>query len=204
MTSFSRETTRIYLVRHGQVEGSEEKRYNGQSDVRLTSLGLAQFGALQKRLEDKPIAAVYSSDLSRCLDGARIISKPHGLVPVALRALRELDIGHWQGKAWDELKRRYPEEWQARLKDIVHYRVPGGENLIDVRGRVAPALQELVERHRGEEVVVVGHGGINRIVLLEALAAPLSALFRLEQNFGCLNIVDYRQDGGATVQLVNG
>jgi alpha-ribazole phosphatase len=196
--------TRIYLVRHGQVEGANEKRYNGQSDVRLTSLGLTQFETLQKRLEGKPIAAVYSSDLSRCLDGARIIAKPHNLEPVALRALRELDIGHWQGKTWEELERSYPDEWQARLNDIVHYRVSGAENLLDVRDRVCPVFDDLLGRHRGEEIVVVGHGGINRIVLLVALNAPLSSLFRLEQNFGCLNVIDYRQDEGATVRLVNG
>lgn len=195
--------TRVYLVRHGQVEGFEEKRYNGQADVRLTSLGVRQFETLQQRLHDQPITAVYSSDLSRCREGAIILAKPHGLQPVELSALRELHIGHWESKTWQELKQDYPEEWQRRLEDIVHYRVPGGENLVDVRDRVCPALAQLVKRHPGEEIVVVGHGGVNRIILLEVLGAPLTGLFRLEQNYGCLNIIDYRPDG-ETIRLLNG
>ena len=75
--------TRIYLVRHGQVEGFEEKRYNGQADVRLTAEGEAQFGLLQMRLRKKTIHAVYSSDLSRCLEGARLLARTFGLEPVA-------------------------------------------------------------------------------------------------------------------------
>jgi alpha-ribazole phosphatase len=204
MDSTSLRKTRVYLVRHGQVEGGEVKRYNGQADVRLTPVGRSQFERLQARLADKRIAAVYSSDLSRCLVGAAILARPHGLEPVAMRALRELDIGHWQGKTWTELKQRYPEEWRCRLDDVVHYRVPGGENLLDLRNRVCPVLDGLLLRHSGEEIVMVAHGGVNRIVLLEALGAPLAGLFRLEQDFGCLNIIDYRQGKGPTVLLMNG
>jgi len=169
----------------------------------LTPLGFRQFETLRQRLSDQPISAVYCSDLSRCREGAIVLAEPHGLQPVEVSALRELNIGHWQGKTWKELKQRYPEEWRRRLEDIVHYRVPGGENLLDVRDRACPALAQLVQRHRGEEIVVVGHGGLNRIVLLDVLCAPLTAMFRLEQNFGCLNIIDYGQDG-ATIRLLNG
>jgi alpha-ribazole phosphatase len=87
--------TRIYLVRHGQVEGFEEKRYNGQADIRLTPEGEAQYGLLQMRLQKKTIHAVYSSDLSRCLEGACQLARPFGLKPVAKPELRELHIGDW-------------------------------------------------------------------------------------------------------------
>src|SRR6056297_2999050 len=76
--------TRIYLLRHGQVKGHEEKRYNGHRDVGLTAEGEAQYGMLQLRLRKKPIAAVYTSDLSRCLTGATLIASSHGLKPKAM------------------------------------------------------------------------------------------------------------------------
>ena len=196
--------TRIYLVRHGQVVGHEEKRYNGQGDVPLTPQGEAQFGMLQLRLSGKPIAAVYCSDLQRCLNGARVLAQPFGLEPAALVDLRELHIGDWEGLAWQELQSRYPKEWQARLDDIVHYRVPGGENLVDLAARVRPVIREIVARHVGEEVVVVAHGGVNRVILLDAIGAPLGQLFHLEQNFGCLNTIDYFADGNTVVRLLNG
>lgn len=196
--------TRIYLVRHGQVEGFEEKRYNGQADVRLTTEGEAQFGLLQMRLQKKTLRAVYSSDLSRCLEGARRLAGTFGLEPVPRPELRELHIGDWEGMTWQELQAAYPEQWQARLDDIVHYRVPGGESLFDMAGRVRPVIREIVASHPGEEVLVVAHGGVNRVILLDAIGAPLDRLFHIEQAYGCLNIIDYFADGNAVVQLLNG
>ncbi len=196
--------TRIYLVRHGQVEGYEQKRYNGQREVGLTAEGEAQFGVLQLRLQKKSIRAVYSSDLSRCWQGANLLAQPFALEPVSQPALRELNIGKWEGKTWTELKERYPEEWQARLDDLVNYRVPGGESLLDLADRVRPAIREILAAHPGEEVLVVGHGGVNRLILLDAIGAPLERLFHIEQNYGCLNIIEYFADGGVVVKLLNG
>jgi alpha-ribazole phosphatase len=196
--------TRIYLIRHGQVEGFEEKRYNGQGEVALTAQGLAQFGILQMRLRNKPIAAVYSSDLGRCREGALLVAQPHALEPILREDLRELHIGDWEGMTWQELKEKYPIEWQARLDDIVHYRVSGGESLLEMADRVRQAMAEILAAHRGEEVVVIGHGGVNRSILLDAIGAPLERLFHIEQDFGCLNIIDHYPDGISVVKLLNG
>jgi broad specificity phosphatase PhoE len=105
---------------------------------------------------------------------------------------------------WAEIVARYPEQWEARLADLVNYRVPGGENLLDLAGRALPTLREIVARHRGETVLVVGHGGMNRVVLLDAIGAPLSSLFNIEQSYACVNIVDYYEDDKAVVSLLNG
>ena len=199
-----RQGTRIYLVRHGQVEGHEMKRYNGQADVALTDRGRRQYRALRERLDDEEISAVYSSDLTRCVEGARILAAPHGVSPIFDERLRELDIGEWEGKTWKELQSVYPEEWQARLDDLVNYRVPGGESLLDMAGRVRAAMSRILTEHPEGEVMVVGHGGVNRVVLLDAIGAPLEKMFHIEQSFGCLNIIDYFSDGYCTVQLLNG
>lgn len=196
--------TSLYLVRHGQVEGFEEKRYNGQGDVPLTATGQAQFNLLQMRLQNKEIRAVYSSDLSRCLEGARLLGHPFGLEPLALPALRELDIGTWEGKTWEELQEKHPDDWQSRLSDIVNYQVPGGESLISMAERVRGALKEILERHPGEALILVAHGGVNRVIILDAIGASLERLFHIEQDFGCLNLIDYYPDGQAVVKLING
>ncbi|RQW78072.1 MAG: histidine phosphatase family protein, partial [Geobacter sp.] len=187
-----------------EVEGAGTARYNGHADVALTERGLAQYHALKPRFDGARIAACYTSDLSRCAIGAEILGNSLELEPVKDRNLRELDIGIWEGKTWMELQSEYPDEWQARLADIVTYRVPLGENLLDLQGRIMPVINEIVERHQGEEVLVVAHGGANRVILLNAIGAPLSALFNIEQNYCCLNIIDYYTDGKAVVKLLNG
>ncbi|PLX98133.1 MAG: alpha-ribazole phosphatase [Desulfuromonas sp.] len=196
--------TRIHLIRHGEVEGHEEKRYNGQADVSVTPKGNAQLGMLQLRMQKLPISAVYSSDLGRCLDGARILAAGYGLETVTEKNLRELDAGEWERLTWDEIQKKYPKEWQARLKDIVNVPMPGGENLNDLAGRVRPVIKKIVKKYMGEEVIVVAHGGVNRVILLDAIGAPLESLFAIEQDFGCLNSIDYYEDGNSVVRLLNG
>jgi alpha-ribazole phosphatase len=196
--------TRIHLIRHGQVEGHDQKRYNGQSDVILTDLGIEQYHLLKARLSDTPISACYTSDLTRCSTGANLICEQFGIEPIKRCELRELNIGVWEGMVWQEIQKNWPNEWQARLADLVNFRVPQGENLLDVEARVMPVINEIIERHRGQELLVVGHGGVNRIVLLNAIGAPLAGMFNIEQNYGCYNIIDYYADNRATVKLLNG
>ncbi|PKN16612.1 MAG: alpha-ribazole phosphatase [Deltaproteobacteria bacterium HGW-Deltaproteobacteria-23] len=196
--------TRVYLLRHGQVVGHETPSYNGHADVALTEYGLDQYHRLRERLADAGITACYSSDLSRCTIGAEIICAELGITPKLDARLRELNIGIWEGMTWTEIVAKYPHEWNARLADIVNYRVPEGESLLDLAGRAMPALAEIVSSHQGENVLVVGHGGMNRTLLLHAIGAQLSCLFNIEQKYGCLNIIDFYDDGKRTVALLNG
>lgn len=196
--------TRLHLIRHGQVQGFEQRRYNGHADVALTDLGVEQYHLLKDRLADSHISACYSSDLTRCRIGAGIICEQFGIEPTFRSELREVNIGVWESLTWQEIQSRWPEEWQARLNDLVNYRVPQGENLLDVEARLMPVVREILERHRGQEILLVGHGGVNRIILLAAIGAPLAKMFNIEQNYGCLNMIDYYGDGRATVKLLNG
>jgi len=199
-----KQKTRVYLVRHGQVVGHETPSYNGHADVALTEYGIAQYQELRERLQDAGITACYSSDLSRCATGADIICASLDIRPHLDARLRELNIGIWEGMTWSEIIEKYPLEWNARLEDIVNYRVPEGESLLDLADRAVPALQEIVAAHKGENILVVGHGGMNRTLLLDAIGAPLHCLFNIEQRYGCLNIIDFFDDGKRTVSLLNG
>ena len=196
-------TTRIHLIRHGQVDGHDQPRYNGQTDVGLTDFGVRQYHRMKEHLAGSKITACYSSDLSRCVIGADIICPQFGIEPMKRSGLRELNVGVWEGLTWNEITARWPAEWQSRLDDMVNYRVPEGENLLDLKARVMPVIDEILEKHQGQEVLIVGHGGVNRIILLNVIGAPLSNVFTIEQNFCCYNIIDYYQDGNATVKLLN-
>lgn len=195
--------TRIYLVRHGQVEGYEEKRYNGQSNIPLTATGKEQSERVRNCLSTIALEAVYSSDLGRSRYCARLIAEGHGLPVVVEEALREINFGDWEGRTWVELQEAYPQDWQRRLEDLTNYQVPGGESLQDAADRVRPAIRRILEQHPGGAVTLVAHGGVNRIVLLDAIGADLEQAFAIEQDYGCLNIIDYL-DGHAVVRLMNG
>jgi alpha-ribazole phosphatase len=195
------EKTRIHLIRHGEVV---RQSYNGQSDVALTPRGVEQYHALKPRFDAARISACYTSDLSRTVRGGEILGAHLGIEPVKVQELRELNCGAWEGLSLAQVQSSRPEEWAARLADLVDFRAPGGESLRDLAARVLPALDEIVARHRGEEVLVIAHGGVNRVVLLDAIGAPLASMFSIEQKYCALNIIDYYVDGNRVVELLNG
>lgn len=196
--------TRIHLLRHGQVKGHEAKRYNGQGDTPLTDLGRQQSAAFAGRFQHHKLSAIYSSDLRRCRVAADQIALLQDVEPEYREELRELHIGDWEGREWEDLQRSYPELWQARLNDIVNVAPPAGENVLELAERIRPMMKKIISAHTGGEIVIVGHGGVNRILLLDAIGAPLECLFHIEQDYGCHNIIDYFTDGIAVVKKLNG
>jgi alpha-ribazole phosphatase len=197
------QATRLYLVRHGQVADGHTDRYHGHNDVGLSPTGEQQFHALAAQLQEVALAGVYASDLTRAFTGAAIISRGRDLTPQALPEFREVHFGDWEGLSFGEIAERYPRELESRFRDLANFRIPGGESLGDVKARALPTLKGLIQRHEGRAFLVVAHAGINRVILSEALGLSLAHLFRLDQNYGCLNIVDYFPDL-AVVRLVNG
>jgi len=196
--------TRVYLMRHGEVANGGEKRYNGHIDVDITEKGVEQMYRLAGLLEGKPVKAVYSSDLIRSVKGAKIISERLGLKYTSVRTLRERSVGKWEGLTAEEIKQRYPDEFSAWRADLLNFRPPDGECLSDVRERIIPEYRRIVTSHPGQEIAMLLHGGVNRVIIAEALGlAPLN-LFRIDQNFGALNIIDHFEDGMTVVKLVNG
>lgn len=195
--------TRIYLIRHGEVANAIEKKvYNGQFDVDLSPRGVEQMRGVAEILSKKPIKKVYSSDLRRAMIGAGMIAERHNLEVVQKKELREKNFGRWEGLTYDQVEERYPLEWEAWLADPVNSRPGGGETYIEVEKRVIPELDRIISYHRGEEIVILAHGGVNRIILCRALGLELRYIFRIEQGYGAINIIDFFEDS-AYLKLMN-
>ena len=195
--------TRLFLIRHGQVADGHTHRYHGNNDIGLSPEGERQLTRLARQLQPVPLAAVYASHLKRSRDGAARLCEGRGFEPQPLPEFRELHFGIWEGLTFGEIAESHPEELASRLRDLANFRIPGGESLMDVGDRALPRLRQLVAAHPGESLALVAHAGVNRIILCEALSLPLEHLFRLDQNYGCLNIIDYFPDF-TVVRLVNG
>jgi broad specificity phosphatase PhoE len=193
--------TRIYLTRHGEVVNHGV--YNGQTDVDITFTGLKQMERLRDLLKDKNLSAVYCSDLRRTQKGAEIIAQPHGLVPQGFPHFREMHFGRWQGLNYQGVMEKYPADIPQWINNVETFRIPAGESVGDVRERAIPKLQELVEFHRGQEFALICHGALNRVILAEALHLSFAHLLRIEQDYGCLNIIEYTPSW-TLVKLING
>jgi|UniRef100_A0A7C5AM09 alpha-ribazole phosphatase len=195
--------TRLYLVRHGRVADGHTDRYHGHNDIPLSPEGKRQLVELARQLQDIPLAAVFASDLARARDGAARLSEGRNLEVRVVPEFREVHFGVWEGLTFQEIATRYPRELEGRLNDLAGYRIPGGESLKDVQDRVIPRLTEILAQFQGQNVALVAHAGVNRVILCHALGLSLSHFFRLDQNYGCLNIIDYFPDF-TVVRLING
>jgi len=198
------DSTRIFLIRHGQVVNHHEYRYNGHFDIDITDIGVEQMERVVEFLSGRNVAAVYSSDLTRSVRGAEIISIVLGLKPQRAPGLRELHLGRWEGLTRDEAVAAFPEDAHASFRDLAKDRIAGGESLPELHSRVMPAIEEITRKHAGSAIAVVAHGGVNRVVLSDAMGLPLENFFRIEQDYGCLNVIDYFDDGCKVVKLLNG
>jgi broad specificity phosphatase PhoE len=168
----------MVLVRHGQTEYNREGRWQGVgSDVSLNDEGRAEAARVAEALAgrfDGTVAALYTSDLARARETARIIGTRLGLSPVDEPALRELSHGRWEGLTQAEVEARWPEEhaeYQAHPYDV---RRGGGESYRDLEARLWPGLERLAAGHRGERIVCVSHGGPIRLALSKILDRPLT------------------------------
>jgi probable phosphoglycerate mutase len=149
--------TTILLARHGETDWNRENRFQGHADPPLNETGRAQAAQLAAVLAAEPLAAVYSSPLRRAFETAQILAAPHGLEPVPVDALREVDVGSWEGLTRAEIEERFPEQF-ARWRDY-EAGWDDGESYEEMSRRVIAGLLELAAAHEGERILAVSHGG---------------------------------------------
>lgn len=202
--SMDRKTTTLLLIRHGHTIGGEERRYKGHIDVELSERGEKAMQRLAEDLAGLDIDAVYCSDLKRATKSASIVSAALGLEPLVVSALRERNFGRWEGMSFDEISAAYPEEFSRWAQDPLRFSPPAGESTVEVELRTLSALRSLIDRHRGGMFCIVAHGGVNRIILCHFMGLPLENIFRIEQDYGCLNIIEIFEDGLPVIKLLNG
>jgi probable phosphoglycerate mutase len=185
-------TTTLLLVRHGQTAWNREERFRGRADVPLDEVGLAQAEATGQRVAAgwRP-QAIYASPLSRAVRTAEAIASRTGLIVQPQPELLDIDYGAWQGLAPEEARARWPAEVEAWYQTPARACIPGGETLLAVRERGLTSVLELVARHAGETLVLVGHTVINRAILLGMLGLDLDRFWRLRQDTCALNIVEW-------------
>ncbi len=193
--------TLIYLLRHGEVQGAETRRFIGHLDVPLSPVGERQCTIQAARLRGVRLAALFSSDLTRARRSAEIIGAPHGLAPTIVPALREMDMGRWDGLTAGEIRAREPEafaDWMARVGE---FPFPEGESVPDLLARVGPAFDAIAAAHAGQAIAIVAHGGPNRALLCRALGVPLGRLLAFGQDYGALSVLEAFAGGWALRRL---
>lgn len=193
---------RLYLIRHGEVEGAASGKLLGRTDTPLSERGIEQAVKLAEILSTAQLSAVYCSDLQRARVTAEIIAKRRELKVQESSAWREIDMGKWDGRTMDTLHKEAPQLVARLFEDPASFEYPGGESFACFTGRVMNAVDQLLMMHRNGEVVLVAHGGVCRTIIGSALGIPAKNWLRLSQDYACLNVIDW-YSGNPLLHLLN-
>jgi glucosyl-3-phosphoglycerate synthase len=189
-----RKVTEVILCRHGETDWNLRGFYQGRTDVPLNKRGVDQARELARALRREAIDAVYSSTLARAFETAREIARTHGLPVTRDERFDEIDQGNWEGRTREQIELDYfwlHEKWQDHPMEL---RLPGGENLLEVRERVRGALDDIFRRHEGQTVCLVAHSVSMAAIKHELQGLPLNeALEKLPKNasWESISVRDY-------------
>lgn len=180
----------LYLVRHGETEYNLEGRIQGHLDTPLSDLGKKQAKCVSSRLADEKFDAIYSSDLGRAHTTAEILAAHHNLTIKTTPLIRESNLGILQGLTRAEIEVKYPESEYEWRRNPLTMRPPGAETREDVVARCVEFLNNIEQNHNdGEKLLVVGHGGSLRGLVIAALHLPIPSYRMMHFSNASLSIV---------------
>jgi len=181
---------KIYIARHGETTWNAEGKIQGWSDPELSPLGYSQSLALLEHLKDRPIQAIYSSSLQRSYLTAQPIAQHLGLPIRKQNELKEIGFGILEGKNLFQFDEELKREWNRFKDDRFSYRIPGAENYADVANRLRPFVKRILREHEGEEILIVGHRVVNRLLIGMFSDIPLEKTLKIEQTNDCLYLIE--------------
>ena len=192
-------TTTILLARHGDTDWNAERRFQGHADPPLNERGQRQARELADLIAGVPLAAVYSSDLRRAAETARIVGSTRGLEPEARAELREIDVGEWSGLTFAEIEERYPD-------GVRRHREGGdgweqGETHAAMQERIVAAVRAIAAEHRGEHILLVIHGGTMRALLAAAERVDFGEFRRARGGFENGSFISIGVEDGVLTRL---
>ena len=192
---------RLYLMRHGEVNYFEQGRPAPPEGVHLNEQGHAQAAAAALALADISFDRVVTSGLPRTLETAAIVLGERALTVEIVPELREIRGGRLADIPAHELRRTFVDAMTRRLSAADTFLL--GESFGDFRGRVLPAFHVLIADTSWSAMLLVAHGAVNRVILADVLDLDLHGIGHIEQDAGCINLLDFDEPGYGIARLIN-
>lgn len=179
LLSLGDDNMKFILVRHGETEANTGGILSGWTDFPLTEKGNEDILATAEKLKEyKDVDIIHSSPLNRTLVTANAISAALKKDIQIVDNLKEMNFGIFDGKENKYIQENYIDEWKAWLKDYVNYRIPEGENLIDVLDRIKDFVDRLIEKDK--DCIIVTHGGIIQVMITYLLDLGLDKMWHFQ------------------------
>jgi len=187
----------LHLIRHGQTNWNEERRVQGQSESKLTELGIQQAQELGKRISHLPFDQVFCSSSLRTRQTAEHVFANRAIQIDYLDSLREIFLGPWEGQLYDDIANQYPDShghfWQQPHK----FYVSGAETFYDLQNRAVGAVEKIESEFKQKKVAVVSHGALIKSYLCHVENRPMEQLWAPPQMHNCAHsivVFDFDED----------
>ncbi len=180
---FSNTRPCIFLLRHGQIQGHQTRRFIGRTDVPLDETGVTQALFWKNAFANVRFDQIYSSSLSRCQDTAALIC-PEKKIRIDER-LNEINMGTWDGESFDHIRKTSPQLFEQRGEQIDTFAPPKGESFKDLQTRAAPFFEELSQNLKSPTLVVT-HSGVIRLMICHYLGMAPRQLFEVKLGYSHL------------------
>lgn len=150
---------KIYSTRHGQTDYNKQDIILGTTDIELNETGLAQAHELAEKVaEHDDIDLIISSPMKRAIKTAQLVAEKNGLEIIIDNRLREWDYGRYESKS------RFTDGFAENKVNFGVKMGRTGESLMQLTHRVYSALDEIIEKYRDKNVLLVSHGGVCRVI----------------------------------------
>ncbi len=197
-------TTQLYLIRHGETVWNAEGRIQGWADSELNDFGLAQAQARSAAVIDLKCDAAYSSTSVRTRQTIHALLDGNTAAVRYRDELREIGLGPWEGCRRADIKMDQPEQYRYFFEQPERFNVEGAETFTQLQTRGIAAMQNIVEQHGGQRVLVVSHGAMIKSIVLKVLGWPLTQMWQepLIENCSC-SLLEHSAERGFSVSAIS-
>ncbi|HAH69849.1 MAG TPA: histidine phosphatase family protein [Synergistaceae bacterium] len=189
------EKQKIYLIRHAKPDLPHGgKLYYGSTDYPLSEEGVMMAKRLAEVLRGVEANMVFSSDLRRARETAEIALAGRTCEIRPVRGLREIHLGDWEGRSFDEVRSTWNEIYEKRGVSFDSVGPPGGESFKDLQKRTVPVFDEILRDNPCGNIMLFAHGGVIWTLMCNYFGFKLNDIFFYPMDFCGIHLIE-RSDG---------
>lgn len=193
---------KLILVRHALTVDNQKSRLSGHIDSSISEEGKEQIDKITNYLKDFDIDKIYTTTSSRTKDTVKKLSKLKSIEIIEKESLKEISFGDFEGLTFDEIKDKYPKEFQDMIEKGYEYKYPNGESLIDSYNRVCIELDNIISNNDDRTILICSHGGTIRNIITYLISNSYKYHWNFKIDNGSVTILEI-QDGFTVITAMN-
>ena len=193
---------KLILVRHALTVDNQKSRLSGHIDSSISEEGKEQIDKITNYLKDFDIDKIYTTTSSRTKDTVKKLSELKSIEIIEKESLKEISFGDFEGLTFDEIKDKYPKEFQDMIEKGYEYKYPNGESLIDSYNRVCIELDNIISNNDDRTILICSYGGTIRNIITYLISNSYKYHWNFKIDNGSVTILEV-QDGFTVITAMN-